>query len=91
MNLPVRTIIKELGLSAVAREMNLPVSTLHRWMDEDRIPGRSVAHRWRVQLFEAAVARLRARRALTNTGRRIGAAVAVGAAGRAAGPGGGEG
>lgn len=91
MSLPVRTIIKELGLSAVAREMNLPVSTLHRWMDEDRIPGRSVAHRWRVQLFEAAVARLRARRALTNTGRRSGAAAAVGAAGRVAGPGGGEG
>lgn len=90
MSLPVRTIIKELGLSAVAREMNLPVSTLHRWMDEDRIPGRSVAHRWRVQQFEAAVARLRARRALTNTGRRSGASASVGIGGRATGPGGGE-
>lgn len=62
MSLPVRATIKKLGLSAVAREMNLPVSTLHRWMDEDRIPGRSVAHRWRVQQFETAVARLSARR-----------------------------
>lgn len=74
MNLPVRATIKELGLSAVAREMNLPVSTLHRWMDEDRIPGRSAAHRWRVQLFETAVARLRARRALTEASRRAGLA-----------------
>jgi predicted DNA-binding transcriptional regulator AlpA len=60
MRLPVRDTIRELRLSRVARRMGLPVSTLFRWMTEDRIPGKGRAHQWRVAQFEAAVAELRA-------------------------------
>ena len=60
MRLPVRDTIRELRLTRVARQMGLPVSTVFRWMREDRIPGRGRAHQWRVAQFEAAVAALRA-------------------------------
>ena len=60
MRLPVRDTIRELRLTRVARQMGLPISTIFRWMTEDRIPGRGAAHQWRVARFEAAVAELRA-------------------------------
>ena len=59
MPLPVRDTIRELRLTRVARQMGLPVSTVFRWMTEDRIPGQGRAHQWRVAQFEAAVAELR--------------------------------
>jgi hypothetical protein len=55
MSPPVRATIQALGLSRTARAMGLPVSTVFRWMREDRIPGRGAAHAWRVARFEAAV------------------------------------
>jgi hypothetical protein len=39
--------------------MGLPISTVFRWMTDDRIPGKGRAHEWRVAQFEAAVAALR--------------------------------
>jgi len=60
MRLPVRDTIRELRLTRVARQMGLPISTVFRWMAEDRIPGKGAAHQWRVARFEAAVAELRA-------------------------------
>ena len=62
MRPPVRDTIRELRLSRVARQMGLPVSTVWRWMAEDRIPGKGRAHAWRVAQFEAAVAALRVER-----------------------------
>ena len=59
-DLAVRATINELGLTTVARKMDLPTSTIFRWKSEDRIPGRGPAHQWRVAQFEAAVAALRA-------------------------------
>jgi hypothetical protein len=40
--------------------MGLPISTVFRWMTQDRIPGKGRAHDWRVAQFEAAVSELRA-------------------------------
>jgi len=62
MQLPVRATIRELSLSRVARQMGVPVSTVFRWMTDDRIPGKGRAHEWRVAQFEAAVAALREQR-----------------------------
>ena len=60
MTLPVHDTIKELTPTAVAREMGLPISTVFRWMNEDRIPGRGAAHDWRVERFEEAAGNIRA-------------------------------
>ena len=60
MTLPVHDTIKELTPTAVAREMGLPISTVFRWMNENRIPGRGPAHDWRVERFEEAVGKIRA-------------------------------
>lgn len=60
MTLPIQATIKELTPTAVAREMGLPISTVFRWMNEDRIPGRGPAHQWRVERFEQAVRNIRA-------------------------------
>jgi hypothetical protein len=60
MDLPVRHTIRELSLTRVARKMGLPISTVLRWMSQDRIPGTGRAHDWRVAQFEAAVNALRA-------------------------------
>lgn len=59
MTIPIRKNIEELTPTAVAREMGLPISTIFRWMTEDRIPGKGAAHAWRVREFETAIARLR--------------------------------
>lgn len=59
MNLPVQATIKELTPTAVANAMGLPISTVFRWMKEDRIPGTKAAHEWRRSQFEAAVKKLR--------------------------------
>jgi predicted DNA-binding transcriptional regulator AlpA len=60
MHPPVRQTIRELRLTRVARKMGLPISTVFRWMTQDRIPGKGRAHDWRVAQFEAAVSELRA-------------------------------
>jgi hypothetical protein len=57
--IPVRATIKELGLSAVADATGLPVSTIFRWKEQDRIPGGGAAHQIRRDLFEKAVKELR--------------------------------
>jgi antitoxin component of RelBE/YafQ-DinJ toxin-antitoxin module len=61
MNLPIRATIKRLKPSVVARQMGLPISTVFRWMNADRIPGRNTPHEWRVKQFEKAVAELDAK------------------------------
>lgn len=60
---PVRKTIEALTPTKIAREMGVPISTVHRWMTEDRIPGRGASHEWRAAQFEAAAARLRAQTA----------------------------
>lgn len=56
----IRQTIEELTTTEVARAMGLPISTVHRWKMEDRIPGEGSQHDWRVAQFEAAVKKLRA-------------------------------
>lgn len=60
MTLPIHDTIKKLTPTLVAREMGLPISTVFRWMNEDRIPGRGPAHQWRVERFEEAVNKIKA-------------------------------
>lgn len=55
MSTSVSETIKRLTPSAVARAMQLPLSTVFRWMKEDRIPGRGVAHEWRKRQFNDAI------------------------------------
>jgi len=70
MDTPVRTSIKHHTPTAVAREMGLPISTIHRWMEEDRIPGQGAAHQWRKEQFEAAIAKLRGKAAVAAKRKR---------------------
>jgi hypothetical protein len=65
MSTSIRDTIEKLTPSAVARAMQLPLSTVFRWMKEDRIPGRGTAHEWRRRQFDDAVKALepRARKA----------------------------
>jgi len=58
--LPVRKTIEKLTISRLAKAMDLPVSTIHRWKEADRIPGKKGSHQIRVAQFEAAVAELEA-------------------------------
>ncbi len=58
----IRQTIEELTTTEVAGAMGLPISTVHRWKMEDRIPGKGPQHEWRVAQFEAAVKKLRATR-----------------------------
>lgn len=56
----IRQTIEELTTTKVANAMGLPISTVHRWKMEDRIPGEGPQHDWRVAQFNAAVKKLRA-------------------------------
>ncbi len=56
----IKQTIEELTTTKVARAMGLPISTVHRWKEEDRIPGKDTTHDWRVAQFNAAVKKLRA-------------------------------
>jgi hypothetical protein len=60
MTVPIRDSIEALTTTRVAREMGLPISTVHRWKEHDRIPGKGPSHDWRVSQFEAAVRKLQA-------------------------------
>jgi hypothetical protein len=62
-DLQVRATLEKLGTTAVAKAMGLPISTVHGWKDNDKIPGRGKAHDWRVSQFVAAVVRLSASQA----------------------------
>jgi hypothetical protein len=55
----IQQTIKELTPTKVAKAMGMPTSTVFRWMTQDRIPGRGMAHKWRLDQFEAAVRKLR--------------------------------
>ncbi len=61
--LPVRETIQALGASRIARASGLPLTTICRWRDEDRIPGKGPAHDWRVLQLERAAQAVRAARA----------------------------
>lgn len=65
----IRETIRELGASRLARASGLPLTTICRWRDEDRIPGKGPAHDWRVrQLEQAALAVREARAGTTPSG-----------------------
>jgi len=57
----IRQTIEELTTTKVAKAMGLPISTVHRWKMEDRIPGDGPQHDWRLAQFNAAVKKLRAK------------------------------
>lgn len=57
--LPVKATIEEIGTTALAREMGLPISTVHGWKEDDRIPGRGKLLELRITAFVAAVDRLK--------------------------------
>lgn len=59
----IRQTIEELTTTKVANAMGLPISTVHRWKMEDRIPGEGPQHDWRVAQFNAAVKKLRGAKA----------------------------
>lgn len=59
----IRQTIEELTTTEVAGAMGLPISTVHRWKMEDRIPGKGRQHAWRVAQFDAAVKKLRSAKA----------------------------
>jgi len=61
---PPKDAISKFGASAVAREMGVPVSTVHGWKRANRIPGQGKAHEWRVTQFSDAIARLTEREGL---------------------------
>lgn len=60
MELSVRKTIKEFGLSPLANASGIPYSTLYRWRELDKIPGKGPQHAWRVNEFVRAVEKLRA-------------------------------
>jgi len=66
----IRQTIEELTTTKVANAMGLPISTVHRWKMEDRIPGEGPQHEWRVAQFDAAVKKLRAVKVKTSPKRR---------------------
>ena len=55
----IRETIRTLGASRIARAAGLPLTTICRWRDEDRIPGKGPAHGWRVRQLEQAVREVR--------------------------------
>jgi hypothetical protein len=66
----IKQTIAELTTTAVANAMGLPISTVHRWKMEDRIPGEGPQHEWRVAQFNAAVKKLRSVKAKAAPKRR---------------------
>ncbi len=73
MSIPVQSTIAELTPTAVARAMGFPISTVFRWMNEDRIPGRGTAHKMRREKFEEAAKRLKADQAKPSKPRKVAA------------------
>jgi len=57
--------LEELGLTTIAREMDIPISTLSGW--KAGIPGRGQNRLWREQRFWEAVEALRAARSKAST------------------------
>lgn len=59
MSIAVRATIKDIGPARLARAAGFPLSTVFRWMQEDRIPGRGAAHDMRLQKFTEVVNAIR--------------------------------
>lgn len=57
--LAVKDTIEKYGTTPLATAMGLPISTLHQWKTDDRIPGKGPSHDWRVSQFKAAVEKVR--------------------------------
>lgn len=50
--------MNRIGLTPLARQMKIPISTLDGWKREDRIPGTGASKQWREALFWEAVTNL---------------------------------
>lgn len=55
MNYPVRETINEIGPAALATVSGIPVRTLYRWAENDKVPGKGATHDWRLGQLKAAV------------------------------------
>lgn len=60
-NLAVAKTIEECGTSELAREMGLPISTVHTWKRFNDIPGRGTVREAKIAAFNAAVKKVRRR------------------------------
>lgn len=54
----IRETIEKHGTTAIAREMEIEISTLHGWKMADAIPGKGSLHELRAKAFWSAVKRL---------------------------------
>lgn len=56
----VQQAIEKYGVTKVARASGFPVSTIHRWCQDNRIPGKGKAKEFRERELKAALATLKA-------------------------------
>lgn len=55
----IKETIEAYGITAIALEMDLPVSTVATWKYTDAIPGKGTLRDMRVQAFRAAIKSLK--------------------------------
>lgn len=55
----VKETIETYGITAIAVEMDLPISTVATWKYTDAIPGKGTLHDMRVRAFKAAIKSLK--------------------------------
>ena len=60
MDIAVTELIKEVGVENLRRVSGIPVRTLYRWQEQNKIPGTGVRHELTVKHFQEAVAKARA-------------------------------
>ena len=56
----IQKAIEEYGVTKVARASGFPVSTIHRWCQANKIPGKGKAKEFRERELRAALATLKA-------------------------------
>lgn len=68
MNIPLKAMIDDLGLKRLADAAGLPWSTLWRWADKGRIPGRPADQEARADRIVKAARKLKPKAAKRKAG-----------------------
>lgn len=61
MTFPVAQTIKEIGAKKLAAATSIPLRTIYRWGELDKVSGKGIVHAMRLNLLKEAAERIKAK------------------------------
>lgn len=71
MSIAVSEIIAEVGIERLQRFSGIPLRTLYRWKEANRLPGSGSTLEWRISQFKVAAAQAAAEKAKEEQQQRM--------------------